>query len=115
MKLLLLLAPDTGTEVTCSHEVTEEEMVQRVDLIMEGLNGVKEHLSRCFRQPRISLAIYRNCAEAYKRKLAIPYSEVTGVVSFYSFFSTVPRGKNLVRVCMALPAMSAEARMCWMD
>ncbi|TFG59798.1 MAG: NAD(P)H-dependent oxidoreductase subunit E, partial [Spirochaetales bacterium] len=33
-------------------------------------------------------------------KLHIPYSEVTGVVSFYSYFSTVPRGKNVVRVCM---------------
>ena len=28
------------------------------------------------------------------------YSEVAGVVSFYSFFSTVPRGKYLVRVCL---------------
>lgn len=29
-----------------------------------------------------------------------PYSEVAGVVGFYSFFSTVPRGKHIVRVCM---------------
>jgi NADH:ubiquinone oxidoreductase subunit E len=29
-----------------------------------------------------------------------PYSEVAGVVSFYSFFSTVPRGKYLVRACL---------------
>ncbi|MCF7837159.1 MAG: NAD(P)H-dependent oxidoreductase subunit E [Candidatus Marinimicrobia bacterium] len=29
-----------------------------------------------------------------------PYSEVTGVVTFYSFFSTQPRGKCLVRVCL---------------
>ena len=29
-----------------------------------------------------------------------PYSEVAGVVSFYSFFSTVPRGKFVVRVCL---------------
>jgi len=28
------------------------------------------------------------------------YSEVAGVVSFYSFFSTTPRGKHLVRVCL---------------
>jgi len=28
------------------------------------------------------------------------YSEVAGVVSFYSFFSTHPRGKYLVRVCL---------------
>ncbi len=33
-------------------------------------------------------------------QLAIPYSEVTGVVSFYSYFSTVPRGKHVVRVCL---------------
>ena len=33
-------------------------------------------------------------------RLGKPYSEVTGVVSFYSYFSTVPRGKNLVRVCL---------------
>ena len=29
-----------------------------------------------------------------------PYSVVAGVVSFYSFFTTVPRGKHLVRVCL---------------
>jgi NADH:ubiquinone oxidoreductase subunit E len=28
------------------------------------------------------------------------YSEVAGVIGFYSFFSTVPRGKNLIRVCL---------------
>ena len=34
------------------------------------------------------------------RSLDIPYSEVAGVVTFYSFFSTVPRGKHIVRVCL---------------
>lgn len=33
-------------------------------------------------------------------ELSIPYSEVTGVVSFYSFFSTNPRGKHVIRVCL---------------
>lgn len=33
-------------------------------------------------------------------KLDKPYSEVAGVVSFYSFFSTIPKGKHLVRVCL---------------
>jgi NADH:ubiquinone oxidoreductase subunit E len=28
------------------------------------------------------------------------YSEVAGVVSFYSFFTTVPRGKYMFRVCL---------------
>jgi len=32
--------------------------------------------------------------------LNIPYSEVAGVVSFYSFFSTQPRGRHTVRACL---------------
>ena len=38
----------------------------------------------------------RRVAQAFDKS----YSEVAGVVSFYSFFSTVPRGKYLVRVCL---------------
>jgi NADH:ubiquinone oxidoreductase subunit E len=34
------------------------------------------------------------------KKLDVPYSQVAGVVSFYSFFSTHPRGKYLIRVCL---------------
>lgn len=29
-----------------------------------------------------------------------PYSEVAGVVGFYAFFSTQPRGKHVIRVCL---------------
>lgn len=32
--------------------------------------------------------------------LGIPISEVSGVVSFYSFFSTHPKGKHTIRVCL---------------
>lgn len=32
--------------------------------------------------------------------MGIPYSEVAGVVTFYSFFSTHPRGTYLIRVCL---------------
>jgi NADH:ubiquinone oxidoreductase subunit E len=33
-------------------------------------------------------------------RMGLPLSEVSGVVSFYSFFSTVPRGKHTIRVCL---------------
>ncbi len=33
-------------------------------------------------------------------RLGIPYSVLAGVVSFYSFFSTTPRGKHTVRACL---------------
>lgn len=34
------------------------------------------------------------------RGMDIPLAEVSGVVSFYSFFSTEPRGEHTIRVCM---------------
>lgn len=34
------------------------------------------------------------------RKLGIPAAEVFGVVSFYSYFTTKPRGKHTISVCM---------------
>ena len=33
-------------------------------------------------------------------KLNMPVSEVSGVVSFYSFFSTKPKGEHTIMVCM---------------
>jgi NADH:ubiquinone oxidoreductase subunit E len=32
--------------------------------------------------------------------LHLPSSQVYGVVSFYAFFTTVPRGKHVIRVCL---------------
>ena len=38
--------------------------------------------------------------EFISEKMEIPLSEVSGVVSFYSFFSTTPRGEHTIRVCL---------------
>ena len=32
--------------------------------------------------------------------LGVPLSEVSGVISFYSFFTTVPRGQHTIGICM---------------
>jgi NADH:ubiquinone oxidoreductase subunit E len=34
------------------------------------------------------------------QKLRVPMSEVNGVVSFYSFFTTTPRGKHTIKFCL---------------
>ncbi|HCW73476.1 MAG TPA: NAD(P)H-dependent oxidoreductase subunit E [Clostridiaceae bacterium] len=33
-------------------------------------------------------------------KISVPKSKIYGVVSFYSYFTTEPRGKNVINVCM---------------
>jgi NADP-reducing hydrogenase subunit HndA len=42
----------------------------------------------------------RNVLMMIARELNVPLSTVFGVVSFYSFFTLVPRGKYTVSVCM---------------
>ena len=44
----------------------------------------------------LSLELQQHIAE----KLHKPLSEVSGVVTFYSFFSTKPRGEHTIRVCL---------------
>lgn len=34
------------------------------------------------------------------RKLRVPVSKIHGVVSFYSFFTTTPRGRHTIKFCM---------------
>lgn len=53
---------------------------------------------------QIAQGLFGYLPEAALKRISLgldtPYSEVAGVVSFYSFFSTVPRGRNLIRVCL---------------
>lgn len=44
--------------------------------------------------------LHRDVQLFVARKLGIPGAEVFGVVSFYSYFTTKPRGKHTISVCM---------------
>ena len=52
----------------------------------------------------LSQEIYGYLPDPVLREIAaglqLPLSEVTGVVTFYSFFSTQPKGKHTIRVCL---------------
>ena len=43
--------------------------------------------------------------------LTVPLSEVYGVASFYSFLSTKPQGKHIIRVCKSMPCYLKHAPM----
>jgi len=45
------------------------------------------------------------------KSLAIPVHEVYGVASFYSFLSTKPLGRNVIRVCKSLPCYLKNAEV----
>ena len=39
------------------------------------------------------------------KSLALSISEVYGVATFYSFLSTKPQGRNVIRICKSLPCI----------
>jgi NADH:ubiquinone oxidoreductase subunit E len=82
-------------------EATEEELLQQLDDVLQEYLGTPGALIPVL---QIAQTMFGYLPEPALKKIALalgkPYSEVAGVVSFYSFFSTVPRGKHLVRVCL---------------
>ena len=79
----------------------EKELLQRLEAV---LAEQKDKPGGLIPALQTAQAIFGYLPEPVLRRIAQAfdksYSEVAGVVSFYSFFSTVPRGRFLVRVCL---------------
>jgi NADH:ubiquinone oxidoreductase subunit E len=85
----------------CGSELSEEDMLKQIDGILDDYKGVNGALIPVL---QIAQKMFGYLPKSVLKRIGVvlnkPYSEVAGVVSFYSFFSTVPRGKYLVRVCL---------------
>jgi NADH:ubiquinone oxidoreductase subunit E len=82
-------------------EPSEEELLARLDEVIENY---REKPGALIPVLQIAQGIFGYLPEVALKQIARgmgkPYSEVAGVVGFYSFFSTVPRGRNIIRVCL---------------
>jgi NADH:ubiquinone oxidoreductase subunit E len=85
----------------CAEEASEEELLARLDEIIEEYKTKPGALIPVLQYAQ---GIFGYLPEVALKRVALglrkPYSEVAGVVGFYSFFSTVPRGQHLIRVCL---------------
>lgn len=85
----------------CQCQPTEEELYSQLDDILEEYHEKPGALIPVLQiTQRIFGFLPEEALKKISLKLKKSYSEVTGVVSFYSFFSTQPRGKYVVRVCL---------------
>lgn len=80
---------------------SEHLLLEEVDRIIELYKDHKGSLIQVLHLVQESygylpLAVQQRISVA----LNIPLSEVSGVVSFYSFFSAKPRGVHTIRVCL---------------
>jgi NADH:ubiquinone oxidoreductase subunit E len=85
----------------CQEEATEEELLARLEEVLEEYRGQPGALIPVL---QVAQAMFGYLPEAALKKISVAlgksFSEVAGVVGFYSFFTTVPRGKHIVRVCL---------------
>lgn len=85
----------------CCEHVSEKEMLRRLDEILDGYKKTEGALIPILQTAQNMFGyLSKPVLKKISRKLNKSYSEVAGTVSFYSFFSTIPRGKYLVRVCL---------------
>jgi NADH:ubiquinone oxidoreductase subunit E len=85
---------------TCG-DVPEAQLLERLD---EILAEYREKPGALIPVLQIAQGIFGYLPEIVLKRISVglgkPYSEVAGVVSFYSFFTTNPRGRHLIRVCL---------------
>lgn len=85
----------------CMNNVSEEELLLKLDEVLEDYTNQPGSLIPAMQIAQTMFGyLPEKVLKVISNKLDKPYSEVAGVVSFYSFFSTVPRGKYLIRVCL---------------
>ena len=89
-------------ELKCSGcQVSEEGLMVQFDDVLKEYVDTPGALIPVL---QIAQAMFGYLPQSVLKKISLaldkPFSEVAGVVGFYSFFSTVPRGKHLVRVCL---------------
>lgn len=87
---------------TCHCSVTEEtRLYEQIDHVIDLYCGTEGSLIQVLHLAQeiyghLPLELQKHISE----KMDIPLSEIAGVVSFYSFFSTAPRGAHTIRVCL---------------
>lgn len=86
---------------TCTEEASEEELLARLDEVIAEYHDKAGALIPVL---QIAQGIFGYLPASALKRISLglnkSYSEVAGVVGFYSFFSTVPRGKHIIRVCL---------------
>jgi NADH:ubiquinone oxidoreductase subunit E len=78
-----------------------QEQLQQVDAIIETYNDKPGSLIPVLEEVQGVLGYLPNAIQQrIAEGLNLPQSQVFGVVTFYSFFTMVPRGRHTIRVCL---------------
>lgn len=84
-----------------TNENLPKEKFDELEKFIDGLETTKGALIEILHKAQHIFGYLPRDVQLYvARELGIPGAEVFGVVSFYSYFTTKPRGKHTISVCM---------------
>ncbi|PIE34162.1 NAD(P)H-dependent oxidoreductase subunit E [candidate division KSB3 bacterium] len=81
--------------------LVQQDMKTAIDKIIDGAKDKRGALMVILNETQREIGYLSKEVQGYiAQRLRVAPSVVYGVVSFYSFFTMIPRGKHLIKVCM---------------
>lgn len=98
---MILTKPQTISVTKPVSEDLSEEKFDELENFIDNMETTKGALIEILHKAQNIFGYLPRDVQLYvARKLGIPGAEVHGVVSFYSYFTTKPRGRHTISVCM---------------
>jgi NADH:ubiquinone oxidoreductase subunit E len=84
----------------CCRNADESDLVERIAAFARENKGEGSLIQVLHMAQGLYGYLPLEVQETVAREMDIPLSKVSGVVSFYSFFTSQPRGRHTIRVCL---------------
>lgn len=79
----------------------ENPKIQELDTFIDEIHAKESDLIEVLHKAQNLFGyISEELVGHISEKIGVPKAKIYGVVSFYSYFTTEPRGKNVINVCM---------------
>ncbi len=93
------------------HELDSDEQYRLLKDVITEFNGDEKNLIQILHMAQAIFGCLPLTVQQFiASEMNIPISRISGVVSFYSYFSTQPKGKYKIQICLVLPATYAVVR-----
>lgn len=91
---------DTCENIAC-REMSEIEKYALLEDVISEYEGKESNLIQILHMGQAIFGFLPSEVQNYiAQKMDLPISKISGVVTFYSFFSTEPKGAYIIRVCL---------------
>ncbi len=95
------MATQTHEALTLTNPLANPEQKSIIDAILEENKDLPGATMVVLNELQSKIGFISPPMQAYvAKKLHVPASTIHGVVSFYSFFTTTPRGKHTIKFCL---------------